>query len=291
MTHGELHLTDQEQETYGDAVRALNEAEIPFVLSGLFSVHVYTGISRPTEDLDLLLQPDDVVAAARILADDGFEVSLEEPHWLAKARRDDHVVDLVFGMANGLWLIDDLWARRGVDSTLCGEPILVASPEDLIFHRLFITERHRFDMSDIVHLMLARGRDLDWKYLLERIGEHWRLLFAQVYFFDFSYPRRRHLIPEWVREEMRQRDSGEPVPDDGESEVCMGTLISRFSFTVDVDDWGFRDRRSETVEEARGAPAIRRIVASDVWDLARRDGRDADGTDAEPKDVDGEDRT
>lgn len=326
LTRSELRLADGERRTYGDALAALNDAGIPFVLSGLFSVYAYTGISRRTEDLDLLLEPRHVVPAARALSDAGFETVLEERHWLAKAHRDDRVVDLVFGMSNGLWSIDEMWHRRGVEGRLCDEPVRIAAPEDLIFHRLFITERHRFDMADIVHLVLVRGEHLDWRWLLDRVGEHWRLLFAQILFFEFSYPQRRGLIPSWVREELQDRlrtstgrgpgatgrgpgaedreatpeeerprwtggDAGGPADENDREPAasepvlpvnaagsedappsCMGTLISRFSFAVDVNEWGFRDRRSEAVRAARSRPEIREIGAADVWDVRRDDG-------------------
>lgn len=278
LTGPDLQLTDSEQAVYGNVVQALDQAGVEFVLSGLYSIHAYTGISRPTEDLDLLVRPDDVVPAARALAKRGFETVLEEPHWLAKALQRDLVVDLVFGTANGLWLVDHAWARRARIGTFCGEAIRVASPEDLIFHRLFITERHRFDMADVAHLILAEGRKMDWDWLLERVGEHWRLLLAHVLFFDFAYPSRRGAVPRRIRERLarraREADGGGSDRSGrtaGPGEACMGTLISRFSFAIDVNDWGFRDARAEAVEAARSLPIVEEIRASDVWDV-RRDG-------------------
>ena len=52
--------------------------------------------------------------------------------------------------------------------------------KELIWHRLFISERHRQDMADIVHLIACLGRHLDWRRILDRTGEHWPLLLAQV---------------------------------------------------------------------------------------------------------------
>ncbi|MDQ3811727.1 MAG: hypothetical protein M3336_15710, partial [Chloroflexota bacterium] len=48
--------------------------------------------------------------------------------------------------------------------------------------------------------------------------------------------------------------------------VTRGTLISRFSFAIDVNEWNFRDVRAEHVREALRQPIIREIRASDVWD-------------------------
>jgi hypothetical protein len=48
--------------------------------------------------------------------------------------------------------------------------------------------------------------------------------------------------------------------------MTRGTLISRFSFAIDVREWGFSDPRGEMVRQARNHPVIREIGASDVWD-------------------------
>jgi hypothetical protein len=43
-------------------------------------------------------------------------------------------------------------------------------------------------------------------------------------------------------------------------------MISRFSFTIDVREWGFADPRSELVREVRSRPEVRAIAEADVWD-------------------------
>ncbi len=48
--------------------------------------------------------------------------------------------------------------------------------------------------------------------------------------------------------------------------MTRGTLISRFSFAIDVREWGFAEPRAEMVRQARNQPVIRQIAESDVWD-------------------------
>ena len=43
-------------------------------------------------------------------------------------------------------------------------------------------------------------------------------------------------------------------------------MISRFSFTIDVREWGFSDPRSEQVRETRLKPEVLAIAEADVWD-------------------------
>src|SRR5690606_41222591 len=84
----------------------------PFVVSGLYAIYAYTGIYRQTKDLDLLLEPKHVIQAARVLRDAGFHTRLEQAHWIGKAFRDEAMIDLIFGMGNGLALIDAQWYRH-----------------------------------------------------------------------------------------------------------------------------------------------------------------------------------
>ncbi len=300
LTHGEFWIPAAEREVYREALELLNGAGIRYVVSGLYAIHNYTGIYRETKDLDLLLEPDLVVPAAEVLAAAGFEVVLKEEHWLAQAFRGAQV-DLIFGMANGMGFIDEAWYGNSRPAILAAAPVRVAPPEELIWHRLFIGERHRFDMADVVHLILHRGGELDWDRLLERVGPDWRLLLSQIHFFDFTYPDHRDRIPAGVRRELRRLDAedgaadepgaggarmegrvpevleadaeeapegGGPAAEDvtGSRWRCRGTLLSRYSFAIDVNEWGFEDERLERVARRRASDIVAAVRDAEVWD-------------------------
>jgi hypothetical protein len=186
VTHGEFWIPEEERKAYKLALHTLNLAGVPYVVAGLYAIHHYTGIYRETKDLDLFVEPVRLIEAATVLKAAGFQVKLENPHWLAKALLDGHQVDLIFGMGNGLSFIDQDWYRYSRAAILAGEQVRVAPPEDLLWHRLFVSERHRSDMSDAVHLIMCRGSELDWARVLQRVGNEWRLLLAQIHLFDFG---------------------------------------------------------------------------------------------------------
>jgi len=265
LTHGEFWIPEAERGVYQLALRALNEVGIPYVVSGLYAIYEYTGIYRKTKDLDLLLEPRFVIPAARALRAVGFRMVLEQAHWIGKAFRQEAMIDLIYGMGNGLHLIDDEWFRHARAGILAATQVRVAAPADLIWHRLFVSERHRSDMADIVHLILARGDQIDWERLLRRVGDHWRLLLAQIHFFDYVYPGHRERVPRWVREDLFEQ-ALEAIAEPGDPKICRGTLISRFSFAIDVNEWGFRDPRTQAISASRAMPIIREIRDSDVWD-------------------------
>jgi hypothetical protein len=274
LTHGDFWIPEEEREVYRRGLQALNGAGIPYVVAGAYAIYEHTGIYRQTKDLDLFVEPTVVVAAARALHEVGFVMRLEDLHWLAKGFVGERFVDLIYGMGNGVAFIDSGWAAHSRPGVLAAHSVQIAPAEELIWHRLFISERHRHDMSDVVHLILCVGDTLDWERLLARVGPHWPLLLAQLQMFSYVYPGYRSNVPGWVMDQLLERARVDAGRDEEDADVTRGTLISRFSFAIDVREWGFSDPRGELVRQARSHPAIREISKSDIWD-ERGDDRDS----------------
>lgn len=267
VTHGDFWIPEDEREIYKRALNALNRAGIPYVVAGAYAIYEHTGIYRQTKDLDLFCEPEALIGAMRVLKEAGFRTRLEQSHWLAKALDGKHFLDLIYGMGNGLALIDADWYRHSTPAILAATPVRVAPPEELIWHRLFINERHRHDMADIVHLILCVGDRMDWRRLIDKTAENWPLLLSQLHMFRYVYPGYADRVPEWVREELlaRATEATKNPPPAGDK-VTRGTLISRFSFTIDVNEWGFRDLRDEYVRAMQESDVVRALRDSDVWD-------------------------
>jgi len=282
LTHGDFWIPEEEREVYRRALTALNEAQVPFVVAGAYAIYEHTGIYRQTKDLDLFVEPAAVIPAARALHAAGFVMRLEDLHWLAKAVVGERFVDIIYGMGNGIALIDAGWLEHSRPGVLAAQPVRIAPAEELIWHRLFISERHRHDMSDVVHLILCVGDTLDWERLVRRTGDDWPLLLAQLLTFNYVYPGYRRNVPAWVYDLLNERAREAAAAEPERTELTRGPLISQFSFTIDVREWGFTDPRADLVREARELPEIRAIVAADVWD-ERADSRSEQREDALPE--------
>jgi hypothetical protein len=272
VTHGEFWIPEDEREIYKRALGALNDAGVPYVVAGAYAIYEHTGIYRQTKDLDLFCEPQAVVPAMEALKQAGFRTRLEQGHWLAKALDDPYFVDVIYGMGNGLALIDSDWYAHSKPAILAATPVRVAPPEELIWHRLFINERHRHDMADIAHLILTRGHLMDWDRLLAKTAEHWPLLLSQVQMFRYVYPGYRDQIPVRVVKELLERAGRDAMiasAADREHDTTRGTLISRFSFAIDVNEWGFRDLREEYIRQMEHHPDVLAIEAATVWDERR----------------------
>ena len=276
VTHGDFWIPEDEREIYKRALQALNEAGHPYVVAGAYAIYEHTGIYRKTKDLDLFCEPEAVIAVMETLKAVGFTARLEQSHWLAKAIADDgHFIDIIYGMGNGLALIDRDWHQHSTPAILAASEVRVAPPEELIWHRLFINERHRHDMADIAHLIYCKGDQMDWRRLVEKSGENWPLLLSQLLMFRYVYPGHMEKVPQWVAEELLRRahDSfGEPSSKG--DDMTRGTLISRFSFAIDVNEWGFRDLREEKIQAMERSDVIVALRESDVWDSRAPEGEE-----------------
>lgn len=271
LTHGDFWIPEEEREIYKRALRILNEAGVPYVVAGAYAIYEHTGIYRKTTDLDLFVEPSQVVPAARALREGGFKTKLAQSHWLAKAIDEPFFVDIIYGMGNGLALIDPDWYRHSTPAILAATPVRVAPAEELIWHRLFINERHRQDMADIAHLILCVGDTLDWQRLVDKTGPHWPLLLAQLQMFYYVYPGYRSRVPDWVLANLLDRARAETGHEVTSETATRGTLISRFSFAIDVNEWGFRDLRDAAIREMKASDEVRAIEAADVWDMVAAD--------------------
>jgi hypothetical protein len=231
----------------------------------------YTRIKRAVRDLDLFLRPMHLEPAMAALAAAGYATERTHPHWLGKARMGRHCVDLIYNSGNGLSEVDDIWFEQARQAEILGRATRAVPPEELIWTKLFIMERERYDGADVAHLLQAVSAELDWRRLRDRVGPHWRVLLSHLVLFGFIYPSDQAKIPDWLLEDLmsllqRERQASAP-----RERVCHGTLLSRQQYLHDVRVAHYRDAR---------ATAVSSMSARDIaaWTTAgERDSRVHDG--------------
>ena len=140
----------------------LSDAGVPFLVGGSHAFLEYTGIVRTTKDFDLFLRKADMERAMEALRAAGYRAELTFPHWLGKAWQHDDFVDLVFSSGNGLAVVDDGWFDHAVETQVLGMPVKIVPCEEFVWQKSFVMERERFDGADIMHVLRARGAQLDW---------------------------------------------------------------------------------------------------------------------------------
>jgi hypothetical protein len=249
---------------YRDVLVALRDSGLPYLVGGGYAYALHTGIYRETKDFDLFVHERDLPRVKEVLEAAGAEVEVFSPHWLAKARKGDVYVDVIYSSGNGIATVDDAWFAHAIPAEVMGVPACICPVEEMIWSKAFIQERERYDGGDILHLLHEQAAKLDWERLMMRFGEHWRVLLAHLTLFGFVYPQRRNTVPDWVMAELTRRLRREQRQPPQRMAVCRGGLLSRSQYLVDVEHWGYRDGR---------LPPDGRMTHEDIehWDRRRRE--------------------
>ena len=240
-----VELDQGTRDFYVRTLTVLNEAGMPYLVGGAYAMGTLAGIERHTKDIDVFARERDRDAILRVLESAGYRTEVTFPHWLAKAWIVERFVDVIYCSGNGVAAVDDEWFEHAVDAELLGIPVRLCPPEEIIWSKAYVQERERFDGADIAHLIHKSGRDFDWRRLIGRFSEHWRVLLGHLVNFGFVYPGERDIVPSWVIHELSARlckEADEPPP---REKVCQGTLLSREQYLVNVAVWGYRDGRLE----------------------------------------------
>lgn len=238
--------TTKTEDFYRDGVRVMARADVRFLVGGAYALLDYTGIRRQTKDFDVFLLPDDVPRALVALSEAGYRTEVTDSRWLAKAFPADGsgFIDLLFGLANGLGQVDEEWFANAVPGRALDVELALCPPEEMIWSKSFVVERHRYDGADIAHLLRACAPHMDWDRMLRRFGDAWRLLLANLVMFGFIFPSDRVLIPASVLQGLLARLESEMVSAAPTLRLCQGTLLSTEQYVMAVEQWGYSDARA-----------------------------------------------
>lgn len=226
---------------YAQCLDLLAASGIPFLLGGTFAVSAYTGLPPPLKDLDVFCKPGDYPRVLARCREQGFATAIEDERWIAKIRNGECFVDVIFNSSIGIVPVTEDWFEAARTVEAGGRTIPILAPTELVWSKVFLQDRCRYDGGDIAHVLLHQCESVDWRRLLSYLDQYWEVLLAHVINFRFVYPTERQRIPRWLIDELmtRLRDSLDlPVP---RVKVCRGRLFSPRDYAIDVERWGFAD--------------------------------------------------
>lgn len=226
---------------YAEALRELAGLDVPFLLSGTYAVAAYTGISRPTKDLDIFCKAGDLPRVLSHFQAAGYGIEIEDERWIGKVRRDGLFFDVICASPNCAMPITDQWFEEARQVEILGTLVRIVAPTELVWSKAFIQLRHRYDGSDIAHMILKQHEAIDWRRLLSHMEAHWEVLLMHLLNFRWIYPTERNHIPRWLLDELLERlrlQLDLPLP---RMKVCRGRMLSREDYQIDVQEWGFAD--------------------------------------------------
>ncbi|MFN3405274.1 MAG: nucleotidyltransferase [Cytophagaceae bacterium] len=225
---------------YRDALNLIQENQLEILIGGGFALKHHTGINRQTKDLDLFCKPGDMLKILKVLSFNGYKTEITDARWIAKAFKDNHFIDLIFNTVNNLCPVDESWFQYSQEGELYGKSTRYISAEELLWCKIYIQSRDHYDGADVNHIILRKGKVLDWKRILGRLDQHWHLLLGQLLNFQFIYPSERDVVPRWLFDDLLERAKEQfdlPAPID---KICRGPLVEHTHYNVDIMEWGFK---------------------------------------------------
>ena len=231
-------LDSRSIKVFKDALEIITDAKIPFLIGGGLAFQFYTGHPRSFNDIDIFCKAGDYPKILQLLQENGYDTTIQDEKWLAKAFKDSCQIDFLFSTPNNVQTVDDRWFEGGQTSTLFDMEVQFLGYEELLWSKMYVQDAHKFDGPDVYNLILKIGEKLNWKSLLGRMEADWEILFAVLLTFRFVFPSKRHIVPGWLMSELierLQRQLELPIPHDN---ICRGPLLSRTNYNKVISDEG-----------------------------------------------------
>jgi uncharacterized protein YqkB len=228
-------------EFYIDSLKILKKSKIPFMVGGTYAVMSYVGIDRPTKDMDVFCKAGDYPKILHLFSEQGYKTENTDERWLAKVKKGRYFFDVIYNSANAVAPVTDEWFKESQTGKILDINVNLLPPTELIFSKVFVQDRYKFDGNDIAHLILLKHKDIKWERLLSYLDQYWEVLLGHVLHFRFVYPSEREIIPRWLLDELLNRLNNQinlPTPN---MKVCRGRIFSFADFEIDVKQWGFAD--------------------------------------------------
>jgi hypothetical protein len=158
------------------SIAALERQEIPYLLGGGLGCWARGG-PPSSNDIDLMLKPEDAERAQAALAEAGMRPETPPEQWLRKAWDGDILVDLIYEPSG--MRIDDEVIARGEEMSVEAMQIRVMDLDDILVTKLFALDEHSADYRDLILITRSLREQIDWAQLRERTAES---PFARAFF-------------------------------------------------------------------------------------------------------------
>src|SRR5881392_2529287 len=94
---------------YSEVLQLMAQSKIPFLVSGTYALASYTGIDRPTKDVDVFAKAGDALKMLHYFKEHGFDVEIVDERWLSRITRGEMFVDIIYNMPTVTTHVTDDW--------------------------------------------------------------------------------------------------------------------------------------------------------------------------------------
>ena len=158
------------------SIAALERQEIPYVLGGGLGCWARGG-PPSSNDIDLMLKPEDAERAQEALAEAGMRPETPPEQWLRKAWDGDILIDLIYEPSG--MTIDDEVIARGEEMSVEAMQIRVMDLDDILTTKLLALDEHSADYRDLILITRSLREQIGWEQLRERTASS---PFARAFF-------------------------------------------------------------------------------------------------------------
>src|SRR6185312_6635266 len=113
--------------------------------------------------------------------------------------------DIIFNSTTAIAPITDAWFANASSATLYGREVKILPPTELIWSKMFVQDRYKYDGSDVAHIIVRRSDEIDWERLLSYTEQYWEVLLIHILNFRFIYPTERERVPKRIFDELLER--------------------------------------------------------------------------------------
>src|SRR5262249_25014614 len=142
------------EQFYAESLKLLKKSGIPFMVAGTYAVGSYTGIRRPTKDIDIFCRAGDYPRVIRYFNGLGYKTEILDERWIAKIRKSGFVFDVIFNSRTAATPITDAWFAEKHTAEIYGVEVQLIAPTELVWSKIFVQNRERYDGADIAHVIL-----------------------------------------------------------------------------------------------------------------------------------------
>jgi hypothetical protein len=161
---GKSEVAAELTESLKRAVAALQAQDVPYLLGGGLGCWARGG-PPSSNDIDLMVKPEDAERAQEALVEAGMRAENPPEHWLLKAFDGDILVDLIFEPSG--MRIDDEVIARGEEISVMAMHTRVMDLNDILITKLFALDEHSADYGDLILITRSLREQIDWPRIRE----------------------------------------------------------------------------------------------------------------------------
>jgi len=161
---GKSEVAEELTDSLKRAVAAIEKEGVPYLLGGGLGCWARGG-PPSSNDIDLMVKPEDAERAQGALAEAGMRPESPPEQWLLKAYDGEILVDLIFEPSG--MRIDDEVIARGDDLSVMAMNIHVMNLNDILITKLMALDEHSVDYGDLILITRSLREQIDWTRIRE----------------------------------------------------------------------------------------------------------------------------